>query len=426
MSAPHWTNGASTLWHGDARRMDFLADQSVHTVVTSPPYFGMRDYELAHAGGIGLENSLGEWVQNVLDVMREVRRVLRDDGVAWLNLGDGYAGSGKGMLKNGTHSDGPKQATNRGSIGLPPLVVSKRVPRGPGSGRWGMGDRAVTGLARKNLLGMAWRVAFALQNDGIQQQAEVRAIERAIAALDDAYDGDMPDRARAALAGLLDAYYEARGDAWILRSAVVWHKPNTYTQSVKDRPSGTYEMLFMLVKRPRYFYDNEAVMTPFKDPDDYLRRLRREKRRTRDEFMAELRHRPDAELPKGANLRNVWLIPNRRNPVGHKAAFPVDLPEICIKAATSAGGVCQECGTQYRRGETDPETGQVDWRAGCRCQSGTVPALVLDPFVGSGTTLVAAAELGRRGVGVDLNTEYLDGAAQRIEKLPVPLITGGI
>ena len=342
MSPPYWTNGQSTLYHTDARCLP-LADGSVHTAITSPPYFGMRDYELAGVGGIGLETTLSEWVQNVVDVMREVRRVLRDDGIAWLNIGDGYAGSGKGMNADGTHSDGPKQWTNLGSIGLPPVIRSMRVPRGPGSGHWGMGDRAVAGLPRKNVLGLAWRVAFALQGDGVERQTEVRAIERAMRAIEDAYDGDMPDRARVALCGLMDEYDAARGDAWILRCPIVWHKPNTFMQSVKDRPSNTYEMLFMLVKRQRYFYDRDAVATPLKDPKDYERRIRAQKWANRSApGTLENGLRPRAgnpRVPKGANLRNVWRIPNRRNPTKHKATFPIDLPMLCIRASTSANSI---------------------------------------------------------------------------------------
>ena len=212
----HWANGVSTLYHADAREIP-LPDKSVHMCVTSPPYWGLRDYGLGQwqggdpecghnrpvdswpnadggklyphndhawpnntcghcgavqqAAGIGLEPTLGEWVANIVAVMREVRRVLREDGTVWLNLGDAYAGSGKGMNANGEHSPGAKQATNLGTQTL--SVV-----------------RDEASIAPKNLMGQPWRVAFALQDDG-----------------------------------------------WLLRSAIVWHKPNPMPESVTDRPT---------------------------------------------------------------------------------------------------------------------------------------------------------------------------------------------
>ena len=155
-------------------------------VVTSPPYWGLREYQLGDQG-IGLEPTLSDWLANIVAVSREVWRVLRDDGTYWLNLGDAYAGGGK-------------QSNNSGN-----LINGKRTPRGEGSGRWGMGDVAVDGLPAKNLMGQPWRAAFALQDDG-----------------------------------------------WILRSAIVWHKPNPMPESVSDRPTSAYEMVFLLTKRAHY------------------------------------------------------------------------------------------------------------------------------------------------------------------------------
>ena len=235
MTEPFWSNGIATLYQADAREIP-LPDASVHCVVTSPPYWGLRDYGLGEweggdaecdhviverpafdgyskastpmwrnrnsepvnycrcgavttPAGIGLEPTLGEWVRDLVAVMREVWRVLRDDGTVWLNLGDAYAGSGKG------------HAEHHANPGL-----SKSFSRN-GDTRQFTDDA----LPAKNIMGQPWRVAFALQDDG-----------------------------------------------WILRSPIVWHKPNPMPESVTDRPTSAYEMVFLLAKQSRYYYDAEG------------------------------------------------------------------------------------------------------------------------------------------------------------------------
>ena len=143
----YWTNGVATLYQADARDLP-MANESAHCVVTSPPYWGLRDYGLD--GGIGLEPTLDEYIANMVAVFREVWRVLRKDGTVWLNLGDAYAGSGKGLNADGTHSVGAKQETNIGCLTAP--VKSKRMPRG--EGRWGGGDSKVPELQPKDLIGL--------------------------------------------------------------------------------------------------------------------------------------------------------------------------------------------------------------------------------------------------------------------------------
>ena len=236
MTAPYWSNGVATLYQADARAIP-LPDGSVHCCITSPPYWGLRDYGLSawdggdpecghrkrrndsvarvdggipsnnnhaqegwaggvcghcgatqQASGIGLEPTLSDWLANIVAVSREVWRVLRDDGTYFLNLGDAYSGGGGGP------GGSDKQKSNKGSV---QLIPGKRTTRGTGSGRWGLGDTAVDGLPAKNLMGQPWRAAFALQDDG-----------------------------------------------WILRSAIVWHKPNPMPESVSDRPTSAYEMVF--------------------------------------------------------------------------------------------------------------------------------------------------------------------------------------
>ena len=263
MTAPYWSNGVATLYQADARAIP-LPDGSVHCVVTSPPYFGLRDYNLSEwvdgdpecvhkgrrvqsggtgpaskvqnghkgsqgdgigpcllcgatqqAAGIGLEPTLSDWLANIVAVSREVWRVLRDDGTYWLNLGDSYAGSGKGPSGSASHW------TNRDET----LINGKRTPRGEGSGRWGMGDVAVDGLTAKNLMGQPWRAAFALQEDGAASVTEMYAIRRAIDAIWDAYDGERPpDKVLTILERMHHEYVQAKGNSWYLRSAIVWHK----------------------------------------------------------------------------------------------------------------------------------------------------------------------------------------------------------
>ena len=328
---PYWSNGIAELHQADARAIP-LPDGSVHCVVTSPPYWGLRDYGI-DATGIGLEPTLSEWLANIVAVSREVWRVLRDDGSFWLNLGDAYSGSSKGTGEGGSE----KQRGNRGANNV--LHPGKRTTRGSGSGRWGLGDTAVDGLPAKNLMGQPWRAAFALQDDG-----------------------------------------------WILRSAIVWHKPNPMPESVSDRPTSAYEMVFLLTKRAHYFYDAEAVREAYIGEDHGGSRVRHKIGDTKENrrFL-----NPERFPSTGRNARNVWQIPTQGRPEAHFATFPDELPRRCILAGTKEGDT------------------------------------VLDPFVGSGTTVAVAQQLGRRGIGLDLNTEYLKIAQQRIEGITLPLPMGG-
>ena len=454
---PYWTNGISTLYLADARDIP-LPDQSVHCVVTSPPYWGLRDYGLAqwqggdaecghkkpnpskgkyngkwdnydgvngpwpnntcgHCGavntpaGIGQESYIGEHLDNLVSVFREVWRVLRDDGTVWLNYGDAYAGSGKGRNGDGTLGlIGDKQATNVGSMGG--IVQRKRMQE----------------LPAKNLMGLPWRVAFALQDDG-----------------------------------------------WIIRSAIIWHKPNPMPESAKDRPTSSYEYIFLLAKQGKYFYDAEAIKTPPKAESEARDargstydgtlpyRMNRpprgsDKQRGHSRLHAGFNDRWDhmtknEQSAAGANARDVWTMTPTHSKEKHFATFPGELPRRCILAGTSEKGVCSECGAPWERvikvddpnrrlgvgyhDHTDdlvrgqrgifsadgaPTKKTVGWAPTCACKSFPVPATVLDPFVGSGTTLTVAQSLGRRGVGLELNSKYLDIAVKRITAVPFPMV----
>ena len=485
---PYCTNDVSTLYHADAREIP-LPDRSVHCVVTSPPYWGLRDYGLgqwqggdaecghkllaknrqkehglkdrlpgtaAYGGnaqeawpnntcglcgavntpaGIGLEPTLGEWVANIVAVMREVRRVLRDDGTVWLNLGDAY-------------SSNPSNGRGGGS------TLGGGSPHLSGSNRDG------SGLPLKNLMGQPWRVAFALQDDGADV-ASVRALERVRDELLDAYEDEpLPGKVKGVLDRLEQEWIVAKRDSWILRSATVWHKPNPMPESATDRPTSSYEMVFLLVKQGRYFYDAEAVREPGKSHNGQAGTFSRSGLVSEHIIpgQSSAEHRPRTDrVPSGANARNVWTIATQPRKDAHFATFPDALPRRCILAGTSEKGVCGECGAPWVRqveakggtigrgwhdhkddlnqgqrsggmsledsndGNGKYERQTLGWQPTCICDADVMPATVLDPFVGSGTTVAVAQGLGRRGVGLDLNEEYLDIAAKRIGSVPLPL-----
>lgn len=344
-----------------------LPDQSVQCVVTSPPYYGLRDYGTSQQvwasehplcadgrhswvdstfrrknsdtkkgqkqntnvgannrdkpcvnsfcdscgawfGELGLEPSLDLYIKHLTDVFREIWRVLRDDGTCWLNLGDSYNGNGTGQktwgLKSG-HDTFIAQTTGQ---------IARRVD----------------GLKPKDLIGIPWRVAFALQADG-----------------------------------------------WYLRSDIVWHKPNPMPESVVDRPTKAHEYIFLLSKRERYYYDSETIAELSVHPDDNRKaRATESQKRYPDALTAGVRC-GSATYPT-RNRRTVWTVATAPYKGAHFATYPPKLIEPCILAGSRAGDV------------------------------------VLDPFCGSGTTGAVALQHGRSFVGLDLNPAYIKLAAERI------------
>ena len=250
-----------SLIQADARQIP-LADGCVQCVVTSPPYFGLRDYGTANQ--IGLEPTPDAFVAALVAVFREVRRVLADDGVCWLNLGDSYAASSKGS--GGMNS---KQPTNIGSFA-----------------EWS-GD---CGVAPKNLLGIPWRVAFALQADG-----------------------------------------------WYLRSDIIWHKPNPMPESVTDRPTKAHEYLFLLTKNERYFYDAAAV----REANSYTDRRGDARIKYAGRGADAARNDKDADWfgqsADGRNKRSVWTVATMPYAGAHFATMPEKLVEPCILAGSRLG-----------------------------------------------------------------------------------------
>jgi len=343
----------------DARSLP-LKDGCVNCVVTSPPYFGLRDYGVARQ--IGLEPTPEAYVSALITVFREVRRVLKSDGVCWLNLGDSYAGSGKGG-----NPDKGKQSTNRGSQSIGVLYGkigdSARLASVTNVTRktWEIGAKA------KDLLMIPARVALALQADG-----------------------------------------------WYLRSDIIWSKPNPMPESVADRPTRAHEYLFLLAKSERYWYDAAAIREPYSEstltqferpyeglgikdyaaagvqnPSDIKRRIT-DKQRGHSRRHAGFNDRWD-EMPKleqqqrGANKRSVWTITTMPYAGAHFATMPEALVEPCILAGCPLGG------------------------------------LVLDPFCGSATVLAVAERLGRRAVGTDLS--YQDLAKKRTAQRGLRFVT---
>jgi DNA modification methylase len=238
-------------------RLADVKDKSVQTCITSPPYWGLRDY--GESEQLGLEATPEEYVQNMVEVFRGVRRVLRDDGTVWLNLGDCFAG-----------------------------------PRSAGGGKQSEVDTSkpsraqVEGLKPKDLVGIPWRVAFALQADG-----------------------------------------------WYLRSDIIWHKPNPMPESVTDRPTKAHEYLFLLTKSPRYYYDADAIREAAAETT--FTRLQSKGTQavvdnSRRDAMPDMAKAPH---PAGRNKRSVWTVTTKPFKGAHFAIFPPDLIEPCVLAGSA-------------------------------------------------------------------------------------------
>lgn len=328
---------------------------------------------------IGLEATPEEFVATMVDVFREVRRVLRKDGVLWLNLGDSYAHNGP---CGGSSPDGERKA--RATDAKKQRAMKYRVP---------------TGLKPKDLCGIPWRVAFALQADG-----------------------------------------------WWLRQDIIWAKPNPMPESVTDRCTKSHEYVFLMTKSAKYHFDADAIKEPAVKGSAMAgnRNYRTYANNGRvDEGQTE------QTIEDGRNRRSVWTIASQPYAGAHFATFPEALVEPCILAGTSAHGVCSACGVPWtrvvertqlkrerprdfvkRNGKAGTgnscansvagvEVKTLGWEPNCDCGADVVPATVLDPFVGSGTSCVVALANGRRSIGIDLSLDYL-------EKIAVPRIEGAI
>jgi DNA modification methylase len=321
-----------------------FAPDSIDCCVTSPPYFGLRDYGVA--GQIGSEKTPDEFVSKMRCIFYEVYRVLKPAGTLWLNLGDSYAGSNQGA---GTKQLSEKQESNRGTVDL-----SKKKSL----------LAKIEGLKSKDLVGIPWRVALALQSDG-----------------------------------------------WYLRQDIIWHKPNPMPESVTDRCTKSHEYVFLMTKSAQYYFDIDSIREPW-GPDQREAGITRAKRygytgkgtyqewynnerkgkdwvnkkETKDNLTygqaKKLNANPPPQLlhPIGRNKRSVWTIATHVYSGAHFATFPPDLIIPMIKAGCPEGGI------------------------------------VLDPFSGAGTTCMVAKKLNRRYIGIELNPQYIELAKNRIEK----------
>ena len=268
----------------------------VQTCVTSPPYFGLRDY--GHEGQIGLEQTPEEYIAAMIEVFRCVRNVLADDGTLWLNIGDSY----NAYNGNRGRSTSFQQATDEA---LP------KLPKGAGL--------TVPALKNKDLIGIPWLLAFALRADG-----------------------------------------------WYLRQDIIWHKPNPMPESVRDRCTKAHEYVFLLSKGPRYYFDAEAM----REPAVQAGRVRNDK--IGGNKGDDVHHSPGGQFTgaETRNRRSVWTVATRPYKGAHFATFPPDLIEPCILAGSRPGDI------------------------------------VLDPFMGSGTTAMVAVQHGRKYLGCELNPAY--------------------
>lgn len=365
-----------------------LANKCVHTIVTSPPYYGLRDYGVD--GQIGLEVSPDAYIANLVEVFRECKRILRDDGTLWVNIGDSYARD-PAKVGNGHPSTG-KQATNKGSL----YDYQSPIPNG---------------LKPKDLIGIPWMLAFALRADG-----------------------------------------------WYLRQDIIWAKPNPMPESVKDRCTKSHEYIFLLSKSAKYYYDNEAVM------DDAVTNLPIVKKSGGGRGSAILHNSDSGKDPYGSmgysggggkrNKRDVWTVTTKPYKGAHYATFNPDLIKPCILAGAPET-CCAKCGAPYERVVEITEKGHSDYDGSaravamghtaigptprgaitpdrkqttgfqptCTCNAGTSKGIVFDPFVGSGTTVATAIQLGRKGIGLDLSYKYLqENAKVRVEAAELPLL----
>ena len=284
---------------GDCRETLKEFDEKARMCVTSPPYYGLRNYG-GEGNQIGQENTPEEFIQQLVEVFREVRECLTDDGTLWVNIGDSYY----------NYRPGKGQKLSKQTVASNDQDLPENCPR--------RGNK-LEGLKEKDLIGIPWMLAFALRADG-----------------------------------------------WYLRQDIIWHKPNPMPESVRDRCTKSHEYIFLLSKSKKYYYDNESIKEPAKDWG------------TRDRSKGKYHNEgtgltPHSGLNKSyptKNKRSVWSVTNKPYRGAHFATYPPDLIEPCIKAGSQEGDI------------------------------------ILDPFMGSGTTAMVAKKLGRHYMGCELHEDY--------------------
>jgi DNA modification methylase len=356
---------------GDCRdRLKELPDASVHCCVTSPPYFGLRDYGVA--GQIGLEPTPDQFVSEMVDVFREVRRVLRDDGVLWLNMGDSYAASGRGG--NPVHSEHQKQATNRGSRSF---FHKEAIESGAIDRKW---VKPPEGYKQKDLIGIPWQVAFALRADG-----------------------------------------------WYLSQWLPWLKRNPMPESANDRPTVAIEIVFLLSKSRHYEYNYEAVKQVRASDEDAngfrggayvggkIDNATLGKRTAVGNKRIDKRR---GHSRRHAGFNDRWDAMERSEQSATRAFRNTDLFFASLDAPHGAIGSCDELLAldvathsfkEAHFATFPPPLIEPMVKAGCPA-GGTV----LDPFGGAGTTGLVAQNLQRNAILIELNPDYAEMAKRRI------------
>jgi DNA modification methylase len=283
----------------------------VNTCVTSPPYYGLRDYGVDEQ--LGLEETPKQYVDNMVRVFRLVRELLTDDGTLWVNIGDSYSSGGRTSTTNQSLRGDTEYGVKR-----PPIIE---------------------GIKQKDLIGIPWMLAFALREDG-----------------------------------------------WYLRQDIIWHKPNPMPESVKDRCTKSHEYIFLLSKSPQYYFDHVAIKEPSVNPESYKGRKKRSSMTEQSEIIMDkfgatrsgFKNIEEGKTYPTRNKRDVWSVNVKPYKGAHFATYPVELIEPCIKAGCPDGGI------------------------------------VLDPFMGSGTTAQVAIANNKQYLGCELNTEYKYLQDQRI------------
>lgn len=337
---------------------------TVQCCVTSPPYFGLRDY--GHDGQIGLESTPELFVAKMVDVFREVHRVLREDGVLWINIGDSYASS----AKDRTIEQATNKSTLHGTLGGQLSILKQQ-------------SKITGNLKPKDLIGVPWMVAFALRAEG-----------------------------------------------WYLRSDCIWHKPNPMPESVTDRCTKAHEYVFMFTRSARYFYDSQAICAPLAESSVARLNTKSDNERDPQSVGSNQRTvwtiptQPYSEahfatFPEAIPERCIKAATSERGccPICRAVWVRVTNRE---RRATRPGTATKITGDTLTDGNRDPqrhvtETRTVGWRQSCECPAhDPIPCIVLDPFSGSGTTGAVAMRLGRDYIGCELNHEYIELAHRRI------------
>lgn len=428
-----------------------ISSESVHVAICSPPYWNLRDYKTAPqtwsdgwSGELGQEPTPALYIAHLLEVFREVRRVLRPDGTLWINISDSYVSKAGGYS-----NDGSRGTTAQVSRKTQSAVLSHKRRQPP------------KGLKTGDLVGIPWTLAFALRDDGWYLRRD-NIWSKANCMPESVYgtrweecrvkvgDGNWPGRYGGS-AGVPDLR-QREGAQWQKCPGCKQCEQNDgfVLRCGSGRSTTSHEYVFMLAKSARYFYDTDAVseevtgnahsrgngigQKAFRAPEGS---------RANPSFMAATRH-----LVSRRNKRSVWPLVSQPYTEDHFAAYPEELPETCIRATTSERGVCDQCGapwarvqvvkveTEQRYGDRDREcfpgrAGEgmqkraaeipavretIGWRPTCTC-AGTqpVPSIVLDPFLGRGTTGVVAMRLGRNFIGCELQPDYIDMARHNIK-----------